>query len=63
MEKEQEGFCESCAKKQREAADAVAKLCGHPSHVTDACLCVTCAVRLGLCRGCGMSLVQKQKAP
>lgn len=63
MDKEHEGLCAACAEKPRESAESTAKLCGHSSHLSETVLCVACAVRLGLCRGCGMSLALKQQSP
>lgn len=63
MDKDHEGFCEKCARKERVPTDEPARLCGHASHLSETSLCVTCAVRLGLCRGCGMSLSLQQKTP
>lgn len=61
----QEGFCETCATKPREAGEEPATLCGHAAHLKGTRFCVACAAQLGICRYCGLSFssTQKEKTP
>ncbi|HTK05339.1 MAG TPA: hypothetical protein VL500_07155 [Candidatus Eisenbacteria bacterium] len=61
MDHVHEGFCSSCATKPHEPGDEPAKLCGHPAHLKNTCFCVTCAVRLGVCRSCGLTFASAKK--
>jgi hypothetical protein len=61
MDQVHEGFCSTCATKPQEAGEEPAKLCGHASHLKDTRFCVACAVRLGVCRSCGLTFASTKK--